>query len=63
MSRVVTRPLEFTVATSALLLDQVTARPVRVLPLASLRTALNGWLAAMPRTAAAGLTVTEATCA
>src|SRR5882762_3368155 len=56
-----TRPLLFTVATCALLLDHVTRRPVSVVPAASLTTAANCWVAPTPILADAGLTATEAT--
>src|SRR2546428_57365 len=57
----VTRPLELTVATEVLLLDQVTVRPDSGFPFASLGVARSctvcpTWIAAV-----AGLTLTEAT--
>jgi len=57
----VTRPLADTVATAALLVAQVTARPVRAVPFASFGVAVNGVVAPAVRLAAAGLTVTDAT--
>src|SRR5437879_13522746 len=56
-----TSPLELTVATDVLLLDQVIVRPVSGLPLTSFGVAVN-WTAWPARTVAdAGLTLTEAT--
>src|SRR2546422_8673346 len=56
-----TRPLELTVATDVLLLDQLTVRPVSGLPLASFGVAVS-WIALPACTLAeAGATVTEAT--
>src|SRR5882762_805524 len=57
----VTSPLALTVATAALLVVQVTARPLRVVPLASFGVAVNAVVAPTVRLAVAGLTVTEAT--
>jgi hypothetical protein len=59
----VTNPVALTLATSVLLEDQVTARPVRGLPLASFVTTVSCWVGVIPRTrvAFAGLTVTVAT--
>src|SRR6184192_3417111 len=57
----VTRPLVFTEAIEELLLDQLTARPVRTLPAASFSVAV-AW--SVPRTTTLGdarLTVTDAT--
>src|SRR6266704_5538060 len=56
-----TRPLEFTVATDVLLLDQVIVRPVSGLPLTSFAVAVSctDWRACA--LAEAGLSVTEAT--
>src|SRR3989454_2968305 len=57
----VTRPLELTVATEVLLLDQLTVRPDSGLPLASFGVAVS-WIALPACTLAeAGATVTEAT--
>src|SRR5947208_681074 len=57
----VTSPLPFTLATVALLADQVTVRPVNTLPLASVSVAVSGCVCPACTLAAAGLTVTEAT--
>ena len=57
----VTKPVPLTVATARLLLAHVTARPVSVLPAASLVTAESCLVPPMPMLAEAGLTVTEAT--
>src|ERR1041384_3775229 len=57
----VTRPLLFTVAIAVLLLDQVTTRPVSVLPAASFVTADSCWVVPTLTLADAGLTVTDAT--
>src|SRR5437763_213903 len=57
----VTRPLELTVATELLLLDHVIARPVRMLPLASLRIAVAWSVAPTATLVEARLTVTDAT--
>ena len=52
-----------TVAAAVLLEAQVTGRPLRTVPFASLVTAVSCWVGVMPRTrvAVAGLTVTVAT--
>src|SRR5437764_656621 len=57
----VTRPLELTVATELLLLDHVIARPVRMLPLPSLRIAVAWSVAPTATLVEARLTVTDAT--
>jgi hypothetical protein len=59
----VTNPLGSTVAAAVLVDVQLTMRPVRALPFASLRTAVSCWVGVIPRTrvAVAGLTVTVAT--
>src|SRR5947207_618883 len=57
----VTRPLELTVATEALLVDHVTTRPVRVAPAASFVTAVSCCVAPTTMLADAGPTITEAT--
>src|SRR5216117_1418086 len=56
----VTSPLPLTVASSGALLDQVTPRPVRLLPLASRMVAVRDCVAPTPRLTLAGLTVTVA---
>jgi len=56
-----TRPLPFTVATDVLLLDHVTTRPVRGLPLASFGVAVSCTVWPAATLAVAGLTVTDAT--
>src|SRR6266540_2609861 len=53
--------LEFTVATEVLLLVQLTARPARVLPLASFGVAVSCTVCPTRMLAVAGLTATEAT--
>src|SRR2546421_1196196 len=57
----VTNPLALTVAAELLLLDQVSDRPVRVLPFASLRVAVSCCVWPSFRVADAGATVTVAT--
>src|SRR6185437_4840223 len=57
----VTRPLTETVATAALLVAHVMARPLRAVPFASCGVAVNWVVAPTVRPAAVGLTVTEAT--
>src|SRR2546422_625195 len=57
----VTDPLALTVATAALLVAQVTARPLRAVPFESFGVAVNWVVAPTVRLAAAGLMVTEAT--
>src|ERR687888_1744553 len=57
----VTSPLELTVATEMLLLDQVTVRPVRALPAESFGVAASCVVPATVMLAVAGLTVTDAT--
>jgi hypothetical protein len=57
----VTNPVPLTVATEALSVDQVTARPVNELPLASLGVAVSCAVCPTIRLAVAGLTVTDAT--
>jgi len=57
----VTSPVPVTLATLSALLAHVTVRPVKVLPLASLRIAVNCWVAPTTTLAVAGLTVTVAT--
>src|SRR5882762_6003528 len=57
----VTKPLALTVATAALLVAQVMARPLRAVPFASFGVAVNWVVAPTVRLAAAGLTVTDAT--
>jgi hypothetical protein len=54
-------PLELTVATAVLPLDQVTIRPVSALPLPSLGFAVNCLVAPAPKLTLAGETLTEAT--
>src|SRR5438552_497572 len=56
-----TSPLPLTVATAVLSLDQVTVRPVSVLPFASLRVAVSCTVWPAGTDAVAGLTVTDAT--
>jgi hypothetical protein len=56
-----TMPLELTVATAVLPLDQVTIRPVSALPLPSLGFAVNCLVAPAPKLTLAGETLTEAT--
>src|SRR5438552_2073523 len=60
-ARPVTSPLVLTVATAALLLVQVTTRPVRVLPAASFVTADSCCVVPTQMLAEAGLTATDAT--
>src|SRR5207247_10889951 len=57
----VTRPRAETVATAALLVPHVTARPLRAVPFASFGVAVNWVVAPTVTLAAVGLTVTEAT--
>src|SRR3989442_10908792 len=57
----VTRPLADTVAAAALLVAQVTTRPLRAVPLASFGVAVNWLVAPTVTPAAAGLTATDAT--
>src|SRR5439155_842937 len=57
----VTRPLALTVATPVLLLCQVTARPDRAVPLASLGVAVSCTVDPACTEAAVGATLTEAT--
>ena len=57
----VTNPLAETVATAALLVAQVTARPLRAVPFASFGVAVNWVVVPTVTPAAVGLTVTEAT--
>src|SRR5213592_4503796 len=57
----VTRPLELTVATEVLLLDQLTVRPDSGLPLASLGVAVSCTVEPTDTVAEAGATLTEAT--
>src|ERR1051325_6691942 len=57
----VTRPLVFTEAIEVLLLDQLTARPVRMLPPASFSVAVAWSVAPTSTLADARLTVTDAT--
>src|SRR6266550_4426120 len=57
----VTSPVPVTVATGVLLLAHVTARPVRMLPLASRRVAVSCTVCPAGTLADAGLTVTDAT--
>ena len=57
----VTSPLAETVATAALLVAQVTVRPLRAVPFASFGVAVNCVVAPTVRLAVAGLTVTDAT--
>src|SRR5256885_2786371 len=59
--RPVTRPFVPTAATAVLLLDQVTTRPVSVLPVESFVTAASCWVLPTLMLADAGLSVTEAT--
>src|SRR2546429_1248119 len=56
-----TRPLEFTVATDVLLLDQVIVRPVSGLPLTSFGSAVSCSVWPACTLAGAGVTVTDAT--
>src|SRR3989475_4679093 len=56
-----TRPLAFTVATDVLLLDQMIARPVSGVPLASLGVAVSCTVWPSGTLVVAGLTVTDAT--
>src|SRR5205809_2057660 len=56
-----TSPLPVTVATAGLLDAQVTVRPVRVLPFASLRVAVSWTVWPVGTEAGAGVTVTDAT--
>src|SRR5437016_4988684 len=56
-----TRPLEFTVATDVLLLDQVIVRPVSGLPVTSFGVAVSCSVWPACTLAGAGLTVTDAT--
>src|SRR2546427_5797416 len=56
-----TRPLELTVATDVLLLDQVTTRPASGVPLASFGVAVSCTVWPCGTLAGAGLTVTELT--
>src|SRR6266566_395335 len=56
-----TRPLELTVATDVLLLDQVIVRPVSGVPLASLGVAVSCTVCPAVTVGDAGLTVTDAT--
>src|SRR2546425_1315243 len=56
-----TSPLPLTVATAGLLVVQVTVRPVRSVPLASLSVATSCSVCPTATLAEAGLTVTEAT--
>src|SRR5712691_5058473 len=57
----VTTPLAEAVATAALLVAQVTVRPLRAVPFASFGVAVNWVVAPSVTLADAGLTVTEAT--
>src|SRR5438046_201725 len=57
----VTKPLAETVAAAALLVAQVTTRPLRAVPFASFGVAVNWVVAPTVTPAAVGLTVTEAT--
>src|SRR2546422_8165675 len=57
----VTRPLVLTVATAALLLAQVTVRPVSALPAESFGVAVSWTVCPTGRLAVAGATATEAT--
>src|SRR5689334_18419295 len=57
----VTNPLLETVATEPLLVDQVTGRPLRMLPFASFVVAVSWAVCPTVRLAVAGLTVTDAT--
>jgi len=57
----VTKPLAETVAAAALLVAQVTTRPLRAVPFASFGVAVNCVVAPTVTPAAVGLTVTEAT--
>src|SRR5437016_8359967 len=57
----VTNPLAETVAAAALLVAQVTTRPLRAVPFASFGVAVNWVVAPTVTPAAAGLTVTDAT--
>src|SRR5688500_6519700 len=57
----VASPDELTATTAALLLDQVTVRPDRVLPLASFSVAVSCCVPPTPSVAEAGETVTVAT--
>src|SRR3989442_5387207 len=56
-----TSPLPVTVATAGLLDAQLTVRPVRVLPFASLRVAVSWTVWPVGREAGAGVTVPDAT--
>src|SRR5256885_15610484 len=56
-----TSPPPLTLATAVLLLDQITTRPVRVVPAESLARAESCWVAPTRTVADAGLTVTVAT--
>src|SRR3989442_103905 len=56
-----TSPLPVTVATAGLLDAQLTVRPVRVLPFASLRVAVSWTVWPVDTEAGAGVTVTDAT--
>src|SRR3989475_5444046 len=57
----VTNPLGLTVAAAALLVAQVTTRPLRAVPFASFGVAVNWVVAPTVTPAVVGLTVTEAT--
>src|SRR2546429_4578502 len=57
----VTNPLAETVPAAALLVAQVTTRPLRAVPLASFGVAVNWVVAPTVTPAALGLTATEAT--
>src|SRR5439155_21048864 len=57
----VTNPFAETVAAAALLVAQVTTRPLRAVPFASFGVAVNWVVAPTVRPAAVGLTVTDAT--
>src|SRR5947208_1656453 len=57
----VTNPLAETVAAAALLVAQVTTRPLRAVPFASFGVAVNWVVVPTVTVAAAGLNVTEAT--
>src|SRR5947209_13105623 len=57
----VTNPLAETVAAAALLVAQVTTRPLRAVPFASFGVAVNWVVAPTVTPTAVGLTVTEAT--
>src|SRR5207248_11673702 len=56
-----TKPLAETVAAAALLVAQVTTRPLRAVPFPSFGVAVNWVVVPTVTPAAAGLTVTEAT--